>query len=85
MESRLAILWILARPRIPKALQIGSNVLELCTSRAKTFRLILSTSRKTELSSYQANAMDDLDNDLDRDIDDHMDDSELLPFRYLNS
>jgi hypothetical protein len=29
--------------------------------------------------------MDDLDNDLDRDIDDHMDDSELLPFRYLNS
>jgi hypothetical protein len=29
--------------------------------------------------------MDDLDNDLDRDIDDHIDDSELLPFRYLNS
>jgi hypothetical protein len=29
--------------------------------------------------------MDDLDNDLSRDIDDHMDDSELLPFRYLNS
>jgi hypothetical protein len=29
--------------------------------------------------------MDDLDNDLDRDIDDHMDDSELLPFRYVNT
>jgi hypothetical protein len=29
--------------------------------------------------------MDDLDNDLARDIDDHMDESELLPFRYLNS
>jgi len=29
--------------------------------------------------------MDDLDNELKRDIDDHMDDSELLPFRYLNS
>jgi hypothetical protein len=29
--------------------------------------------------------MDDLDNELDRDIDDHMDNSELLPFRYLNS
>jgi len=29
--------------------------------------------------------MDDLDNDIARDIDDHMDDSELLPFRYLNS
>jgi hypothetical protein len=29
--------------------------------------------------------MDDLDNELDRDIDDHIDDTELLPFRYLNS
>lgn len=29
--------------------------------------------------------MDDLDNELHRSIDDHMDDSELLPFRYLNS
>jgi hypothetical protein len=29
--------------------------------------------------------MDDLDNELDRSIDDHIDDSELLPFRYLNS
>ena len=32
-----------------------------------------------------ARLMDDLNNDIIRDVDTQMDDSELLPFRYLNT